>query len=357
MSGLRTSVAFPTGNGVLRLGGSTADLLLDRDLRDSVGDRWYWHIELESGRDRTVRVCMARPGLLGRYGPAVSVGGSAYGWLCNRPDAGDEGFVLALPAGVPVRVCATLPYGPDELRRFQERTGDLLRWDVLTSSGAGRPVPVMRAGEDGTRLLLLTARHHACEATASYVLEGAVDRLLAMRSDSPEWSLLAVPAVDLDGVVRGDQGKGRLPRDHNRDYGAGSRFASVRALQRLIETERRSIVALDLHTPGLRGALEERCYVAGSPDPEDPELAAAVAAATDLPDVGTLIFDGEWNSAASHSRMGSSAWLRGRPNAISALTVEFPNAVFGQVPVTSGLARIAGARLLDGMFSVVYRSG
>lgn len=212
---------------------------------------------------------------------------------------------------------------------------------------------MLRGGEDGTRLLLLTARHHACEATASYLLEGAVDRLLALRSNSSDWDLLAVPAMDLDGVVRGDQGKGRLPRDHNRDYGAGSRFASVRALQRLVETERRPIVALDLHTPGLRGALEERCYVTASPDAGDAERAAAVASATDLPHVGTLVFDGKWNSASAHSGMGSSAWLRGRANTIAALTVEFPNTVLGNMPVMPELARHAGARLLDGMLSVI----
>lgn len=353
---LRVSTGFPTGNGLAGPGDGGADLVLDRDLRDSAGDRWYWHVELRSDRDRTVRVRTARPGLVGRYGPAVSVGGAAYRWLRGRPDAAPDAFAVDLPGGRPVRICATLPYGPAELRRFRDRTRDLLRWDVLTRSEQGRPVPVLRAG-GGTRLLLLTARHHACEATASYVLEGAVDRLLALRGHRPGWDLLAVPVLDLDGVVRGDQGKGRLPRDHNRDYGVGSRFAAVRALQDLVAAERRPVVALDLHTPGLRGALEERCYVAGSADPGDAGLATAVAAATDLPDVGTLVFDGEWNSAAAHSGMGSAAWLRSRDNTVAALTVEYPNAVLKELPVTPESARDAGARLLDGLLSVTAPSG
>lgn len=149
MSRLRTSVAFPTGNGVVDAGDGTVDVMLDRDLRDSIGGRWYWHVELEAARDRPVRVGMARPGLLGRYGPAVSAGGSAYRWLCGEPDAGEEGFVLDLPAGVPVRVCATLPYGPDDVRRFRDRTRHQLRWDVLTSSDGAGPSPCCGAARTG----------------------------------------------------------------------------------------------------------------------------------------------------------------------------------------------------------------
>ena len=33
-----------------------------------------------------------------------------------------------------------------------------------------------------------------------------------------EFKILCVPFVDFDGVVDGDQGKGRNSHDHNRDY-------------------------------------------------------------------------------------------------------------------------------------------
>lgn len=35
----------------------------------------------------------------------------------------------------------------------------------------------MRFG-DGNRSIILTARHHACESTGSYVLEGVLDDLI-----------------------------------------------------------------------------------------------------------------------------------------------------------------------------------
>jgi hypothetical protein len=34
----------------------------------------------------------------------------------------------------------------------------------------------------------------------------------------PDTTVLCVPFVDYEGVIRGDQGKGRAPYDHNRDY-------------------------------------------------------------------------------------------------------------------------------------------
>lgn len=91
-----------------------------------------------------------------------------------------------------------------------------------TRKGASSPLLVIAGGKDAKNILL-TARHHACEAIASYALEGFLEEAL---SDTPmgrafreKYALHVVPFVDLDGVEAGDQGKGRKPHDHNRDYG------------------------------------------------------------------------------------------------------------------------------------------
>ena len=65
--------------------------------------------------------------------------------------------------------------------------------------------------------MILTSRHHACESTGSYVLEGVLDGLLQHPMENLQ--VICVPFVDYDGVVDGDQGKYRLPRDHECDYG------------------------------------------------------------------------------------------------------------------------------------------
>ena len=64
-------------------------------------------------------------------------------------------------------------------------------------------MPYVTFGE-GERTLLLTARHHACESTGSYVLEGVLDTLL--REPIPNTRVICVPFVDYDGVIDGDQG-------------------------------------------------------------------------------------------------------------------------------------------------------
>lgn len=88
---------FPTGNGLVTYRPDGA-FLIDRDLRDSTGGHWYWHIRVWPTGGEPVQVRMARAGLLGRYGPAVSCG-SAYEWLRPTPRVADS-FSLAAPLGV-----------------------------------------------------------------------------------------------------------------------------------------------------------------------------------------------------------------------------------------------------------------
>ncbi|MBR0339180.1 MAG: hypothetical protein IIX40_03190, partial [Alistipes sp.] len=61
--------------------------------------------------------------------------------------------------------------------------------------------------------------------------------------------LTVVPFVDMDGAVEGDQGKWRLPHDHNRDY-TQFLYPETAALASLIaETEPQMF--LDFHNPKL----------------------------------------------------------------------------------------------------------
>lgn len=67
--------------------------------------------------------------------------------------------------------------------------------------------------------LFLSSRHHCCEMTATYVLEGILREALENREFREVFEVFAVPFADRDGVVDGDQGKNRRPHDHARDYG------------------------------------------------------------------------------------------------------------------------------------------
>lgn len=358
---MRVDFSFPTGNGVVAA--SANGLVLDRDLRDSSGDRWYWHARLTAEQDGTAHIRLARPGLIGRYGPAVR-SSDEYDWLW--PSIGsDDAFRVPLTAGATVHVSATLPYGPRELAAFRSRTANALNWAALTSSEGGRPVPIAAVRTAGARRsIVLTARHHACEAMASFVLEGAVSAFLAARqrgdATASGCDLLAVPFVDVDGVHRGDQGKARLPWDHNRDYGPVSRYRAVSALRAALNAELRPIYALDLHTPGLRGDIEERPYVVASGDPGDVDTATELLARLNAEDprradgaAELLLFDHEWNSRLSIGQRCAAAWLRSLPGCRVATTIEYPNAVDYDRPIRAADARNFGAALLRSLLNMI----
>jgi hypothetical protein len=360
---LRIHSDFPTGNGLVVVSPDDG-IMLDRDIRDSSGDRWYWHVRLQPSVSTTVRIRTARPLILGRFGPAVRRDGT-YEWLHATPQP-DGDFEVELTTGADIRICATLPYGPDELDVFRRHSQSSVNWRTLTISEQNRPVPLLAVGSPGApNLLILTARHHACEATASYVLEGAVDRFVAYRRDnhpvSRRCELVAVPVVDIDGVYQGDQGKGRRPWDHNRDYGPHSRYHAVAAMRSYLAGDTRPTFALDLHTPGLRGPLEERPYVVASGDPGDEDRARELLAALDREGssrqgepVTMLMLDGEWNSVDSRGQRSCSAWLRSRPATRLGLTIEYPNAVNRGNPITPHLAREFGAALMQALLCLIY---
>ena len=55
------------------------------------------------------------------------------------------------------------------------------------------------------KLILLTARHHACESTGNYVMEGVLEELC--RESLDDFEIVAVPFMDYDGVIQGRPGK------------------------------------------------------------------------------------------------------------------------------------------------------
>lgn len=352
---------FPTGNGRVTSPGE-GDLVIDRDLRDSTGDRWYWHVRLRACADTAVQVRMARPLLIGLFGPALSSPGP-YTWLHSTPRP-DGSFDLPLTAGRAVALCATLPYSPKQLAAFRRDIGRYCRWHRLGCRANGEPIPLFTAGSCAAKYrIVLTARHHACEAMASFVLEGAVGQFLSdiqtRRSPARRCELIVVPMVDFDGVVAGDQGKARQPWDHNRDYGVESRYAAVRALRDLVDRDPRPSLALDFHTPGLRGPLEERPYVIASGDSDDAEkaqqlldvVATVTTSTADLP--ALLVFDEDWNSVCGCRQRCFAAYIRSLNRSNVAFSIEYPNAVLRGTAVTPERARRFGATILSALLSLL----
>lgn len=343
----RPDTAFPTGNGLIyNVGTVTA---VRPDLRDSTGDRWYWHVRLPSRAGAVFR--LGKSSALGRFGPAVSDDGIEYRWLCSEPRA-HEDLTVEVPAGV-AYACATIPYGLAQLGRFLDecRSRGAAVGPIGTSSG-GIPVPAAVIGPlDAKVVLVVLGRLHACEAVASHVVEGIVDRFC--ETPPPGAGLVCVPAVDVEGLARGDQGKGRQPHDHNRDFGDATRLPETAAVRRLVGGIGPSIVAVDVHTPGLVGPLEEVPYLvscgAAEEHDEIAHLAAELSAALDrrTSPVQILDFDGAWNTGVEAPLRSFSGWVRSRPSARLAFTVEYPNAVDSDEAVTQTTAHRFGSALVD----------
>jgi hypothetical protein len=173
--------------------------------------------------------------------------------------------------GEVVRFAVTIPYVPSNLEEFLEKHAKNAHFktSTLTKSRGERDVKLLRIGTPGPdkEAILLTARHHAAETIASYVLEGILEEAMA---DSPDgkafrerYVLYAIPFVDRDGVENGDQGKDRKPHDHNRDYGEKSIYPEVVAIKKL-HANTGFRYALDLHCPTLVMQDHQVMYFVGS---------------------------------------------------------------------------------------------
>jgi len=219
---------YPGGNIVVeRIAGDTVSL--HQDLRDT--GRWwfYWNFRVsDPAAGRTLTFRFTNRNVFGTQGPAVSVDdGLTWSWLGTKTVKGNSFSYTFPPDTESVRFAFALPYQEADLRRFlaQHKGNKHLVVHELCKTRKGRSVERIHIGKlDGqpAHRALITCRHHACESTASYVVEGMMEALLA-NTDDGKWlrenvEVMVVPFMDKDGVEDGDQGKGRKPRDHCRHY-------------------------------------------------------------------------------------------------------------------------------------------
>jgi hypothetical protein len=223
------NTSFPGGNVLVK--NHTANTVeIAPDLRG--GKPWfYWYFEAAASQPGRATFVFAKPGAIGVRGPAISHDdGKTWQWMgaarvvAVRAEGADEKappqetFAYDFTkAGERVRFSVGIPYVQSNLDAFlaEHTRNSHLTKSVLTTSLKGRAVEFLQIGEPGPRKLaiLLTARHHACEALASYVLEGflreALGASVAAEQFRERYVLYVVPFVDKDGVEEGDQGKNR----------------------------------------------------------------------------------------------------------------------------------------------------
>ena len=225
---------------------------LENELRDSTIDWFYFAFCVEGAEGREIKFVMQK-NRLGYFGPAVSHDGREWHWLgaCD----GDS-FTYKFDSDEHrVYFAHSMLYHPDRFDDLCKRLD--LQVDELCKSRKARSVPCLKFGE-GEISIILTSRHHACESTGNLVLEGVITELV--RDPINGATVFAVPFVDYDGVLDGDQGKSRDPHDHNRDYTDSPIYPEVRAIREYTD-EHGCNFGFDFHSPWHRGGINDKIFV------------------------------------------------------------------------------------------------
>ncbi|MDY3928575.1 MAG: M14-type cytosolic carboxypeptidase [Clostridia bacterium] len=233
-------------------------VIIDSDLRDTTEDWFFWCFKIENAGGKTITFEFQKPHRIGYYGPAISYDNKNWHWQYSEPEHNGSSFTYSFKENEnSVYFAHDMVYRPESFFDFAER--QQLEIKTLCTSEKGRPIPYIDTGI-GDECILLTARHHSCESTGSYVLEGILENIV--NELSSEFRIICVPFVDYDGVTDGDQGKCRSPHDHNRDYtpDSASLYSSVAKIREI--TDNLSVrFAFDFHSPWHLGKENDTVFI------------------------------------------------------------------------------------------------
>ena len=299
---MKISKNFCGGNiEVLSVGES--EVVVERELRDSTGDWFYWAFCVEDAcpqekEQHTITFTFPQKRRVGKFGAAVSHNLIHWQWTHSKVE---NGFSYTFHPKEKVYFSFCFIYSDQMLRNFLKEHN--IEAETLCLSRKGRPVPLFRIGT-GENVILFTSRHHACESTGTFLMQGIAEECL--KNPLKEFSFLFVPFVDYDGVMDGDPGKNRYPHDHNRDYGTEPAiYPEVRALRDLADSGR-VYAAFDLHSPGFGGKEHDEFYFLKCPDTESSSRFYAYLKECSECDSESLQYGGTWDFP-----YGGSVWNDG----------------------------------------------
>jgi hypothetical protein len=355
------------------------DVYLRQDRRDS-GTWWfYWAFHVSCPSKRRLRFHFTDGDVLGVRGPAISIDdGMSWEWLGEESVLRDNGNVSFFfdfhSSAAKIRLAFCPLYTQRHLDDFlSHHNPHLLKRSLFCHSRAGRKVELLETGSAAapTRILLI-CRHHACETMASYCLEGILEAALG-EDELGLWlrenvSIAAVPFMDKDGVEQGDQGKNRLPHDHNRDYSGAvshSIYPEVKALREWVASwlePDKSTFVFDLHCPWIRGGRNEEVYFVGGENQDiwqrvmefSSVLQDVQNGAIPFRAVNNLPYGCEWNTGANYGTGKScSKWTDSLPDIhlVSGLEIPYAN----DVPMTPQNARELGRDLARALQQYLMR--
>ncbi len=227
---------------------------LENELRETTDDWFYWAFCVEGAENQSVTFKF-QENRVGYFGPAVSHDLVNWHWL---DQAEGESFTYHFgETESKVYFAHSMLYHPDRFLKFADK--HQLNVKELCKGYRGSSVPCVEFGE-GSSSIILTSRHHACESTGSYVLEGVLEELIS--NPIPDTKVFCVPFVDYEGVIRGDQGKFRAPHDHNRDYDTDkeSIYPECDAIKKYAKANG-CHYGLDLHSPWHKSQENDNVFI------------------------------------------------------------------------------------------------
>ena len=270
---------IPAGNVIVDgVEGDTVYVRQDLSTTDKNG--WfYWAFRVQGAAGRTLTFDFKKGyhTSVGPRGPVVTLDrGKTYAYPCDAGGAAKHPprkFTYAFPEDADeVWFYECMPYQRAQwdgfLARHKADLGMKFVVETLCTSRKGADVPRARFGcisKDPKFRIFMSARHHCSESMASWVLEGVAEAFLA-DDDLGRWlrgnmELMMVPMTDYDGVQAGDQGKNRLPHDHNRDY-TEFIYPETKAISEWIAGHAggKLDAFIDVHCPWIRGDYNEFLY-------------------------------------------------------------------------------------------------
>jgi len=337
------------------------------DLRDTEGDWFYWYFRAVSNKPKTWYFKSTQPNAMTGLGAVFSTdGGKEWQWIPRVNHHSEDLFSFTFTEhDQAIRFALAPPYTEANFADFIKtyENDNRLKASVLCTSNKGREVEKLLISQFDNKpksKLLIVARAHACEMMSSYVLEGIISSLLG---SAPEMKLLLeqseiqiIPFIDKDGVENGDQGKNRLPRDHNRDYNGESIYATTKTLRETVPkwVENHPWVGIDLHNPWVKGEGNEWAYIVGNSDKKIEKAQRKFAEILIAESRGSiplkmdnlfLAYGTSWNTGNNYSKGWSfSRWAASFADKGMKMstTLEFPYALAYGKQITPDKARAFG---------------
>ena len=338
---------------------------LQPDLRDTNGFWFYWNFAVQRAKGKTLTFKLPND-CFTRAGVAVSTD-KGQNWEWQQPEAFySRSFNYTFTSNKEVRFAFAIPYTQANWDKFVSpyRKHPDFDFSTLTRTKKGRDVEMLtirQAGVSPKVKVLFTARHHACEMTANFVMEGIIEGIVADEWLKKNAEFRFIPFVDKDGVEDGDQGKNRHPWDHNRDYSENSIYETTSAIKEVIPawTGGKKNVVFDLHCPYSHTAQNDTIFLVGSKDKEMEAKQLRLSHFVLANNKGELVYDPisfsyyggkPWTLLGTDKeRMKMGTWGQTLKGNIFSGSLEMPYGVNGNQLITEQNARAFGRDLIAGL--------